>query len=65
MTSTFRGYLKLVSYCGLALSIVPAVLVFTETIEKGTYLNLLILGTVMWFGSAIFWIKPDHQQEEG
>ena len=67
MKSASHGYLylKLVSYCGLALSIVPAVLVFTGTFEKATYLSLLILGMVMWFSSAIFWIRPDqHQQEE-
>ena len=52
--------LKLTSYCGLALSIVPALLVYNGTIEKGTFLNLMLLGMLLWFSTAIQWIKPEH-----
>lgn len=49
--------LKFISYLGLALSIVPALFFFTGAIGKPVYLNLLIVGMVMWFGTAIFWVK--------
>lgn len=55
--------LRLISYCGLALSCVPAVLVYHGTITRDTYLLLILLGMLLWFSTAIFWIKPDHMPE--
>ncbi len=26
---------------------------------KETYFQLLLVGMLLWFGTAIFWIKPD------
>lgn len=54
--------LKLVSYAGLALSVVPAVLLYRGAVEVSTYRWLMIAGMVLWFGTAIFWIRPDHAQ---
>ena len=53
------NFLKLISYLGLALSIVPAMLVFAGKITLQTNLNLMILGMLLWFGTSIFWIKRD------
>lgn len=52
--------LKLISYLGLALSIIPALLMFWGTVSKDTYLWLLLVGMLLWFSTAIFWIKPQH-----
>lgn len=49
--------LKLISLLGLALTVVPAFLVFTGSIEWGTHATLMVLGTLLWFGSAPFWMK--------
>jgi hypothetical protein len=63
MTPQTRRVLKTVSYLGLAASIVPAFLLFGGVVSKGTYLWLMILGMVTWFGTATFWIKRDHLSE--
>lgn len=55
--------LRAVSYCGLALSIVPAVLVFTGHLSNATYMRLMIVGMVLWFATAVLWVKPDQLGE--
>jgi len=60
MTSQKKLILQIISFLGLALSIIPAFLVFGAIISKETYLWLMVLGMVMWFSTAIFWIKRDH-----
>ncbi|MAT68603.1 MAG: hypothetical protein CMJ58_03690 [Planctomycetaceae bacterium] len=57
-----KAALKLVSYAGLALTIVPAVLLYHGRIDDALYRNLMVLGMLVWFGSAIFWIRPDHAE---
>lgn len=60
MNNDSKKILQIVSFCGLGLSIVPALLVYGGVMEKQLYLNLLLTGMLLWFGSAIFWIKKDH-----
>ncbi len=60
MTPQTRVTLKAISCLGLALSIVPAFLVFGDVVSRQTYLRLMVLGMVLWFGTASFWIKRDH-----
>lgn len=60
MDPALKLILRIISYIGLALSIVPALLVFTGTISLNAYYNLMIVGMVLWFGAAVFWIKPTH-----
>lgn len=55
--------LKLISLVGLALTVVPSVLVFVGTIGWGAHATLMVLGTVLWFGSAPFWMKEGHDDE--
>jgi len=49
--------LKLISFLGLALTVVPAFLVFTGSMGWGTHATLMLLGAVLWFGSAPFWMR--------
>ena len=51
---------KLVSYAGLALTIIPSLLVYTGAIDLDMHKSLMIVGMLMWFISAVTWIKPDH-----
>jgi high-affinity Fe2+/Pb2+ permease len=49
--------LKLISFIGLALTIIPAFLVFAGTIDLVTHKNLMLAGTLLWFIPAPFWIN--------
>lgn len=52
-----KTILRTISYIGLAFTVIPATLVYSGAIDYPLYLNLILLGTVLWFGSAVFWIK--------
>jgi len=60
MNPTIKLVLQIISFVGLALSILPALLVFRGMISMRVYYNLLNLGMVLWFSAAVFWIKPSH-----
>ncbi len=51
--------LKLLSYLGLALTLVPSLLVFYGLIELIAYKWLMLAGTLLWFVTAPFWINED------
>ncbi|CAN5544616.1 hypothetical protein BH23BAC1_BH23BAC1_35970 [soil metagenome] len=52
-----RVILILISIAGLALTVVPSLLVFTGIIELASHKNLMMIGTVMWFFTAPFWMN--------
>jgi hypothetical protein len=49
--------LKLISLTGLALTVVPSMLVFTESISFDMHTNLMVVGMVLWFATSPFWMK--------
>ena len=55
--------LKVISFIGLGLSIIPSLLVFAGHLEMQTNLRLMVVGMLLWFGSAVFWIKPDQHSD--
>ncbi len=55
--------LKLLSYLGLALTLVPSLLVFYGVIELTAYKWLILAGTLLWFATAPFWINEDADGE--
>jgi len=58
--------LKLLSFIGLGLSIVPAILVFSAEMDTDTCKQLMFLGTVLWFATAPLWMnEKDVASEEG
>lgn len=59
MTAPTKRLLQTISFSGLAISVIPALLVYGGGIAKQTYLGFMLLGMFLWFGSAIFWIKKD------
>lgn len=54
--------LKLGSLIGLGLTVVPAFLVFAGTIPWETHATLMLVGTLLWFITAPFWMhtEPEH-----
>jgi EamA domain-containing membrane protein RarD len=56
--------LKIISYIGLGLSIIPAVLVFGEQMDSSTCKQLMFLGTVLWFVTAPTWMISKETPSE-
>ncbi len=48
---------KILSYIGLALTVLPAFFVFSGQITWETHAQLMLAGTLLWFATAPFWIK--------
>ena len=49
--------LKIVSFAGLGLMLLAAVLVFNGAVEQHTYQMLALVGTLLWFVPVPFWMK--------
>ena len=56
--------LKIISCLGLALTIVPSLLVFKGVIEIKVHYQLMIMGMIMWFGTAPFWMRSKSLDEK-
>lgn len=54
-----KTILIILSFLGLALTVIPAFFVFFGAIAWNTHANLMFAGMVLWFISAPFWIKTD------
>ena len=54
-----KRLLQLISIAGLALTIVPPILFFNDAIEKTEQNWLMLVGTIIWFLSASFWLGRD------
>ena len=52
-----KTLLKTISFAGLGLMFVAAILLFNEAVNKNTYLVLALVGTALWFGTVPFWMK--------
>ncbi len=59
-----KSLLKIISYCGLALTLLPCFLLFAGFITIDLSKNLMLAGAALWFGTAIFWIKKDDKSLE-
>jgi hypothetical protein len=54
--------LKLISFAGLGLTVVPSFLVFAGVIAWRTHAVWMLVGTVVWFASAPFWMEKSRDQ---
>jgi hypothetical protein len=52
-----RAILKILSFIGLILTVVPSFLVFSGSITLDMHKWLMLLGTILWFVSAPFWMN--------
>lgn len=59
-----KTLLKIISFAGLALMFTSAIMVFKDTMSRHTYLELAMLGTVMWFATVPFWMKRRMHHSE-
>lgn len=59
-----RLLLQLLSFLGLALTIVPAVLVFMRQLPFQTHITLMFIGMVLWFGATPFWINRKESRSK-
>lgn len=59
-----KRILKIISYLGLLLTIVPSLFVFKGVIDIKAHYNLMIVGMIFWFGTAPFWMKSKSLDEK-
>ena len=52
--------LIIISIAGLALTVVPSVLVFLQEIAMDTHKQLMLVGMLLWFFTAPFWMKEQE-----
>lgn len=52
-------YVKPVSWVSLLLIVVPPVLFYIDAIGAGLMGQLLLTGTIIWFGTASLWMKHE------
>lgn len=53
--------LKIVSFAGLGLTLIPALIVFSNGLDLDSSKNLMLLGTILWFGTSPFWMNKSKQ----
>ena len=52
-----KNVFKIISYVGLGLTVIPAFLVYAGTLTWETHATLMLVGTMLWFGTAPLWMK--------
>ena len=55
--------LKLVSWLGLALTLLPSFFVFTGVLTLDGFKTIVLAGSLLWLGTAPFWINRDAREE--
>ena len=53
--------LKIVSFIGLFLTLIPSIMVFSNGLDLDSCKNLMLLGTIIWFGTSPFWMNKKEQ----
>ena len=56
-----KSLLKVISYAGLALTLIPSFFVFYGKIAMNTNQTLMLAGMIMWFVTAPFWMKNEDE----
>ena len=47
----------IISFIGLALTIIPSILVLLGEASMAENKNYMLIGTLLWFGSVPFWMN--------
>ncbi|KEO75699.1 hypothetical protein [Anditalea andensis] len=55
-------FLKIFSFVGLGLTLVPSFLVFQGFIEPGLSKTLMLVGTIIWFATAPQWLNKFQEE---
>ncbi len=56
-----RTIIGLLAVTGLVLTLLPSILVFMGNISGQTQKLLMLVGMVLWFAIAPFWIKKQEE----
>ena len=48
---------KTISYVGLIATVVPSILVFSGMAELQTHKTMMLIGMILWFITAPFWMN--------
>jgi hypothetical protein len=59
-----KTLLKLISFIGLGLMFISAVLLFNDKMSRYTFEVLTVIGTLLWFVPVPFWMKRRLHQSE-
>lgn len=59
-----KKVLIIVSFIGLALTIVPSILVFKQVINIEMHFHFMLAGMFLWFGTSPFWMKTKALDDE-
>jgi hypothetical protein len=51
-----RTLLMIISFIGLGLTLIPSILILTGDVTMTQNKTLMLIGTVLWFGTVIFWM---------
>lgn len=58
-----KTILKTISFAALALTLAPSFLVFWGYIEPSLSKTLMLIGTIIWFVTASYWINNSEEEE--
>ncbi|MEB2780091.1 hypothetical protein U3A58_06780 [Algoriphagus sp. C2-6-M1] len=59
-----KNILKIISIAALALTLLPSFLVLKGIITPDLSKTLMLVGTLVWFGSASLWLNKSEKEEE-
>jgi hypothetical protein len=54
-------FLIILSLIGLALTLLPSILVFAHQMDWNIHITLMIIGTILWFITVPFWMKKEDK----
>ncbi len=57
-----KKLLMAVSIIALGLTVIPAFMVWQGGLEWDTHAQLMLLGTILWFATAPFWMGKSPDQ---
>ncbi len=52
-----KGLVRVLSFFGLGLTIIPSTMVIAGSMDLETNKNLMAIGMLIWFAAAPFWIN--------
>lgn len=56
-----KRILQIISILGLILTLAPGILVFTGSLEFEAYKRWVLIGTLLWFSTAPFWVNKEKK----
>jgi hypothetical protein len=55
--------LKVASWLGLVLTLLPSLFVFTGVLTLEGFKTIVLVGSLLWLATAPFWINRDPSEE--